>query len=677
MKRKLTTNSRLVNELFANYISTFSAFCELINNSIQAKSKNVWIELDYTNPDEIHPLIIKSINIKDDGIGVHISDIENKLLHIGTANKDGGKGIGRFSAFQIGKEIEIETIGYSNESGNFSKAKIPLKFDSFGKNINVSEVEIKTEEEILKGKNHDTFYKVSINDLYDSQVTDHEPKKKIIDKFLIENIEDAIFERYPLKIFNYEINFFINDIKINPRNFVVGKPVKKVSNFTDTKGKNHKVLFDYIQIRDYDKRKVFLTTQNAGLNTISKSLEYDASWLSPKTGGWFIYITSPTISADLYRNIDLDDLDDDWKAYRSLIKNRLNEFFKERNKEFDNFTEKLKGDEYYPYKEKSSSKSKIVLFDKLAYLVEDKYHILNEANKLREIIYPLIDRTISNGELDKILNEILKLNKKMTTKFSDLMQKTDLENIIEFSDRVVSKIEDIEFLEKIVYSEISKYVKERKELHKFLEKMLWVFGEEFNNSTKLLSDKSLRKNLIELRNDCLKYKPNKTKDNVNTEIGKSVKSITDLFIYQERVLDYKKREVLIVELKAPKVKISPKEIEQVMKYARQIGQMDSVSDNVKFKILLVSSVINKDAEYQINGNQNKNENPYLFFKSEDANVEVWIMKWCELIENVKRKLQYMSSILETKDIDVQEKVQRDFDNIEIGKISSRLKKVSI
>lgn len=32
MARKLTTNSRLVNELFANYISTFTAFCELINN---------------------------------------------------------------------------------------------------------------------------------------------------------------------------------------------------------------------------------------------------------------------------------------------------------------------------------------------------------------------------------------------------------------------------------------------------------------------------------------------------------------------------------------------------------------------------------------------------------------------------------------------------------------------
>jgi hypothetical protein len=135
MKRKFTTNSRLVNELFANYISTFSAFCELINNSIQAKSKNIWIKLDYTNPEEVHPLIIKSISIKDDGTGVHISNLDNKILHIGTANKDGGKGIGRFSAFQIGKNVEIETIGYSNENDNFSIVKIPLTFDSFVKTL--------------------------------------------------------------------------------------------------------------------------------------------------------------------------------------------------------------------------------------------------------------------------------------------------------------------------------------------------------------------------------------------------------------------------------------------------------------------------------------------------------------------------------------------------------------
>jgi len=678
MNRKLTTNSRLVNELFANYISTFTAFCELINNSIQAKSKNIWIDIDYTKEDEVHPLIIKKITIKDDGVGVHVSEIDNKLLDIGTANKDGGKGIGRFASFQIGQNIEIETVAYSDVEKNFSKIQIPLSFDSFGKNINVSEVEIDTKEEILTGKNHTPFYKVSITNLYSSIITDKEPRKKIIDKFLSSNINDSIFERYPLKIFNKDISIHINGKKLNPNDFVVNEPIKKSTKFTDAKGKEHNVLLNFMQIKNYEKIKVFLTTKNAGLNTIAKGFEYDASWLSPKIGGWFIYITSPSLSADLYRNIDLDDLDEDWKKYRSLIKDELNSFFKKRNIEFDNFSEKLKSDYYYPYKEKSSSKSKVVLFDKLAYLVEDKYHILNEENKLREIIYPLIDRTISNGELDKILGSILKLNKKMTSKFSDLLEKTDLENIIEFSDKVASKIEDLEFLEKLVYSEISKSVRERKELHKFLEKMLWVFGEEFNESTKLLSDKNLKNNLIKLREDYLKYKKSKKDDNINEEVSKAnIKSITDLFLYNERVLDHKRREVLVVELKAPKVKISPKEIAQAKKYAREIEKLSSISSNINFKILLISSAINDDAMFEINGNQKEENNPYFFFRNENKNIEIWIMKWSDLIENNKRKLKYMANILETKDIDVQEKAKRDFEEIDFSKISSTLKKVAI
>lgn len=677
MNRKLTTNSRLVNELFANYISTFAAFCELINNSIQAKSKNIWIEIDYTPEHELHPLAIKRISIKDDGAGVHISEIEKKLLDIGTANKEGGKGIGRFASFQIGQKIEIETVSYSKEEDTYSKVYIPLSFDSFGKNINVSEVDIDTKEEILKGKNHKTYYKVTITNLYDSDITDKEPKKKIIERFLNHNIADAIFERYPLKIFNGEINIHINDKKINPNDFVIDQPIKRTFDFVDSKEKEHKILFNFMQIKKYEKIKVFLTTQNAGLNTIANGFEFDASWLSPKIGGWFIYIESKTLASDIYRNIDLDDLDDGWKKYREFIKENLNEFFKEKNKEFDNFSDKLKSDEYYPYKVSSSSKSKVILFDKLAYLVEDRYHILNENNKLREIIYPLIDRTISNGELNRILSSILKLNNKMISKFSDLLEKTDLENIIEFSDKVSSKIEDLEFLEKLVNSEISKNIKERKELHKILEKMLWIFGEEYNETTKLLSDKGLEKNLTQLRDDCLIYKPSKTDDNINELIDKPVKSITDLFMYNERILDYKKREVLIVELKAPKVKISPKEIAQVMKYAREIEKLSSLSSNINYKVLLISTDINNDAKFDITGRQKNEDNPYFYFRNENKNIEIWIMKWSDLIENVKRKLKYMSNLLEVQDIDVQEKAKRDFSNIEFGRISSTLKRVAV
>lgn len=677
MGRKFTTNSRLVNELFASYISTFTAFCELMNNSLQAKSKNIWIDIDYTGQNEVHPLIIKKITIKDDGVGVHISEVDKKLLDIGTANKVGGKGIGRFASFQIGQKVEIETVAYSDNEKTFSKVYIPLTFDSFGKNINVSEVEVDTKEEILIGKNHTPYYKVTITDLYDSTITDTEHKKKIIDKFLQDNISDAIFERYPMKIFNKDIIFHINGKKIDPKNFVVNEPIKKIFTYTDLKGQDHKILFDFMQIKQYEKIKVFLTTQNAGLQTIANGFEFDANWLSPKIGGWFIYVTSKTLPSDIYRNIDLDDLDPDWKKFREFIKENLNSFYKDRNTEFDNFSDKLKNDEYYPYKTQSSSKSKVVLFDKLAYLVEDKYHILNQNSQLRELIYPLIDRTISNGELNKILENILKLNNKMISKFSDLLEKTNLDDIIEFSDKVAAKLEDIEFLEKLVYSEIAKNVKERKELHKYLEKMLWVFGEEYNETTKLLSDKNLENNLTQLRDDCLVYKPSKSDDNIIENIEKPIRSITDLFMYNERIIDHKRREVLIVELKAPKVKISSKEIGQAMKYASEIEKRSALSNNINYKILLISSDINPQAEFQIKGNQRNEDNPYFYFRNENKNIEVWIMRWSDLIENVKRRLKYMSHILNTKDIDVQEKAERDFQDIEFNKVSSTLKKVAV
>lgn len=677
MKRKFTTNSRLVNELFASYISTFTAFCELINNSIQAGAKNIYIDIDYTDEEEVNPLIIKKIIIKDDGYGVHNSQIKEKLLDIGTANKEGGKGIGRFASFQIGKTINIETIGFKEKTKEFSKAVIPLSFDMFGKNLNVSEVELDTIEEKLEGDKHKTYYKVSITDLYDSNVTDSEPRKKIIDKFLEINFPEAIFERYSLKIFNKEVNFFLNGKFINPSDFIIGKPIKKIVSYTDKKGYEHKVHISAMNVKKVNKIKVFITTKNAGIQTIANSLEYDATWLSPKIGGWFIYISSDSLPSDMYRNVDLDGMDENVKHYKNFIKLKLNDFFKERNKEFDNFTDSLKQDQYYPYKENTSSLSKVILFDKLAYLVEDKYNLLHEQNKLREIIYPLIDRTISNGELDRILTQILHLNNKMISKFDKLLEKTELEEIIEFSDKVANKIEELEFLEKLVYSEISKNVKERKELHKFLEKMLWVFGEEYNDSTRLLSDKGLEKNLIELRNRTLQYKASKKDDNINDIKEKNIKSITDLFMYSEKILDIDKREILIVELKAPKVKISPKELAQVKKYAFEIEEAGVFPDKLKYKILLVSSDISRQASFDIFSQSKNDSNPYLYFKNEQGNIEIWVIKWSDLLEKVKRKLKYMANILRVKDVDVKEKALQDFEEIDFGRVSSTLKKVAI
>lgn len=527
---------------------------------------------------------------------------------------------------------------------------------------------------MLSGNKHSTYYKVSISDFYESYVYETEKRKKISEKLLKENIADAIFERYSLKIFAGDINFYINGERINPRDYIIGDPILKKEEYEDYDGRVHQIQFRYYNIRNIESRRVFLTTNNAGIETIAYGFEYDAEWLSPKIGGWFIYISAPTLMSDLNRSLCMDDMDPEVRSFRSFIRQSLTTFFRRKNVEFDNFLEKLQKDSSYPYKSKSSSRSKVVLFNKLAFLVEDRYNLLNEDNKLREIIYPLIDRTISNGELDNILSNILRLSSKTILQFNSLLNKTDLEDVIYFSDKVANKREELEFIEKLVYSEISEHVKERKELHKFMERMLWIFGEEFNDSTKLLSDKGLENNLRILRDNILKYSASKKDDNINQNIPKGTKSITDLFMYSERILDCEHREVLVVELKAPKVKISTKELTQVKKYAREIENSGFTPQNVNFKILLVSSDISESAKYEIKG---ADSNPFVYFKSPSSRVEIWVMKWSDVIERQKRKLNYLSASLSIRDVDVEAMAKRDFKDINFQNSRSTLKSVSI
>ena len=202
--------------------------------------------------------------------------------------------------------------------------------------------------------------------------------------------------------------------------------------------------------------------------------------------------------------------------------------------------------------------------------------------------------------------------------------------------------------------------------------MLWIFGEEFNDSTKLLSDKGLENNLKALRDDIMKYKPSKDNDNVNN-VSRSTKSITDLFMYSEKIIDCEKREVLIVELKAPKVKISATELAQAKRYAKEIEESGQTPQHVNFKVLLVSSDISDSGKYEINGEKN---NPFFYFRSNSGRVEVWVMKWSDLIERQKRKLKYLSTSLEIKYVDIQEKVAKDFEEIDFQRTSSILRQVN-
>ena len=660
-----------MNDILATYINTYKALCELINNSIQADAKNIKLTIDYTDDSVPGPLSVSRIVLRDDGYGVHINEIEEKLLDIGTANKKGGKGVGRFAAFQIGNKFTIDTVGYSQKDNTWSHAVIPLKSEDFKKKNEVRQVDIDTVEEIINNK-ADTYYQITIEDLYDVEAGNLEPRKRLTKKFGRDSIKDSLFETYCLKAFNGEIAFFVNDEKIEPNDYIIGKPERKVADYVDKKGTKHRVEMDYIQIKGLDKIRVYLTTQNAGVHENTLCFEYAAPWLGPSIGGWLVYFFAEGITSDVLRNADLEDMDEEFSSYRQFVKDKLNIFFKSKNNRYDEFVSNLRGDVYYPFKDGNTSESQLLAFDKLAFMVEDKYGLLEKKDKARSIIYPLVKRSISSGDFEVVLKSVLKLPDKRVKQFNELLGRSELEDVIEFSDKVSKKMQDLEFIEKLTISEISKHVKERSELHKFLTKMLWIFGEQYSNNTALLSDKNLENNLRKLSEDCMEYKASKKDDNINENItGSAKKNITDLFMYSERILDEEKREVMIVELKAPRVKISPKELSQVRKYATQIAQSPYAPSDVRFVVLLVSSDINNEAQLEIPG---KEGNPYFLMSPKNSNVSVYVMRWVDILEKSRRRLKYLSSLLKTKDVDVVEKAKKEFPEIDFGLTSSLRKK---
>ena len=93
---------------------------------------------------------------------------------------------------------------------------------------------------------------------------------------------DSIFERYPMKIFNKDVRFEINGEILNPSNYIIGNPEENKIRYTDKKGTDHDIQFSFFQIKNFEKIKVFMTIENAGIQTIANDFEFEANWLNPK-----------------------------------------------------------------------------------------------------------------------------------------------------------------------------------------------------------------------------------------------------------------------------------------------------------------------------------------------------------------------------------------------------------
>jgi len=676
MKKTFKTNGRLISQVFSSYNTTFDALCELINNSIQAKSTTIEIEVDLVDDNEgLNPFAFTEYRIIDNGEGVSSSEFDRKILEIATDVKD-SKGIGRFAAFQIGSIVTINTTAFDSTPQKYTNTSVTLDAKLFTKNdIGKCDLEVISKELEKKPKN--TFYKVSIKEFWDITETEKYPKKKLVSKLIPGYLEEALFLKYSFYIVTDKITFLINGIKLSKDNFLVGEIEKDNFEYTFLDNTTESVFLEFVNYKGKNKKIVLAyRVDNKGMKVSGYEDLMNVDY--PDDNSWLVYIDCDYFNSktDVFRNLSLDGLDEDMAGIKKQVRNIVRDFIKNKHKDYYVFIEKLINDKYYPYKEGSHSSIKEYTFNHLAYFIEEDYLLLKDNVDTRKIIYPLLDKAMANGDIKGILESIISLDDEKVKTFKELLEKSELAEIIRFTSELATKQTFLDFLNEIIYGEIGKHLKERNQLHKIIEKNLWIFGEEYTTTPVLFSDTSLKNNLDELREKHFKFKKSEEDENFNDITDQKILDITDLFFYNEKPIENNRREIMIVELKAPIVRISQKELDQVDRYKYDIEHLDKFSKHQnRYKIILISSGITPFGESKIGSTHE--QIPTLYAKSKDNNIEVYVMKWADIIAKNKHHLSYLSDYLKVKDVDVQKIFEKEYPQLDISNLPIPTKKVKI
>lgn len=350
------------------------------------------------------------------------------------------------------------------------------------------------------------------------------------------------------------------------------------------------------------------------------------------------YLKSPYNSRLSQRGtLDLAELDaglekaieDGKEQLRSHFKTRLSEDTRSR-------VERWKEEAVYPYAGEPESpiqRAERQVFDIVALNVATampEFEQLDPRNKRFQL--RMLKQGVENSpdEIQLIMTEVLGLPKQKQEELAKLLKKTSLAAVISSAKMVADRLDFLTGLEAMLFdADLKKHLKERSQLHKIVAENTWLFGEQFALT---VSDQSLtevlKKHLKEMGSDAIVDKPVKRLDGTT--------GIVDLFMTR-KVPSARpdERDYLVVELKAPSVKIGQKETGQVRSYAFAI-QEDERFRNIKarWEFWVVSNDLTPFAKEEVSSS----DRPYGMLHRKDGS-QIWVRTWSEILNDCRTRLQ--------------------------------------
>lgn len=320
-----------------------------------------------------------------------------------------------------------------------------------------------------------------------------------------------------------------------------------------------------------------------------------------------------------------------------------------------------KKDKIYPFQEETTSPIEVAerqVFDVVATKVAESLPSFDESDKESKAFQlRMLRHAVERGpeELQTVITEVLNLPKTQLDQLSEILKDVSLAGVISASKLVTDRLKFIAGLEHLLFDEDhKKTLKERSQPHKMIAENTWLFGQEFSVS---VNDRSLTE---VLKKHIAKSGKNIPIDEPVLRIDGSV-GIVDLMLSRSIPCNREDEiEHLVVELKAPKVKIGEKECSQIESYAFAVIEDERFTSlSAKWDFWIISNEM--DAYAHRKTTQDGRPKGVLHRETDSANVTIWVKTWSQIIRENKHRLEFVREKL-NYEIDRNDALQHLRDN---------------
>jgi hypothetical protein len=605
------------------------ALAELLWNSLDGDATDVSVEFVY----EDLAGGMSKIVVYDNGDGFSRNDARALFGNLGGSWKrhirqtkrnhrmiHGQEGRGRYKAFALGQSATWK-VCYDEPSGRKAFEVKLLEAD-------LTDVTI-TEE--APAPSRSTGVIVEISDLRRDFRTFESD----------EGVQD-MNEIFALYLMNYRgVSISIAGQRLDPEKAIASHHRVSLPPIETAEGARHSVELEVIEWRT-DARRVLYLCSASGFPFDQVETRFHVPGFS-----FSAYLKS-TYVEELHNEerVALSEMDPLLTAAVENARSAIKDYFREKAAEkARSLVDEWIAEDVYPYRgepQNAVEKVERQVFDIVAVQVQELAPDLAISSaKAKALHLRMLRNAIERGpeELQLILKEVLDLPARKQRELATLLQETTLSAIITAAKTVADRLKFISALESIVFDPETKgRLKERTQLHKILAENTWIFGEEYNL---WVSDKDLRR-VLEKHRDYLD--PDISIDEPVKVIGKARGIIDLMFSRSTRRHRANDIEHMIVELKAPRVKIGAKEITQAKQYAIAVTSDERFStvDGVRWHFWLISNAYDDFAKHEIESGPDRERR----LIAKGPRHIVGIKTWGELIEDNRARLQFFQEHLQ-------------------------------